>query len=304
LHVQFWNDCVTIKTIFSFRANNQISLMNKRYSILVIFCISLFITFTCDVTFAATVDTVSTYSAAMNKQIKAVVVKPDAYAKLKDMPVVYLLHGAGGNYANWINNVPEIKDLADQYQMMIVCADGNVTSWYFDSPVDKNWRYETYVATELVNWIDAHYKTIKDRSQRGIVGLSMGGHGALYLAFKHQDVFGVAGSTSGGVDFRPFPKNWRIAEKLGPYEQNQEVWDKNTVINMINLLTPGKLALMIDCGTEDFFYTVNLQFHDKLLAQKIPHDFIVRPGAHNWAYWSNSIKYQLLFMHTYFTKKN
>jgi len=255
-----------------------------------------------DVTYAATVDTVSTFSAAMNKQIKAVVIKPDVYNKLKSMPVVYLLHGAGGNYANWVDNVPEIKELADQYQMMIVCADGNVTSWYFDSPVDKNWRYETYVATELVSWVDAHYKTIKDRLGRGITGLSMGGHGALYLAFKHQDVFGVAGSTSGGVDFRPFPKNWRIAEKLGSYEENKEVWDKNTVTNMIDLLTPGKLALIIDCGTEDFFYKVNCEFHDKLLSQKIPHDFIIRPGAHNWPYWKNSIKYQLLFMHTYFSK--
>ncbi len=263
-----------------------------------------FVTFLSDVTLAATVDTVNTFSATMNKQIKAVVIRPDAYAKLKAMPVVYLLHGAGGNYASWISNVPEIKDLADQYQMIVVCADGNVTSWYFDSPVDKSWRYETYVATELVNWVDAHYKTIKDRSGRGITGFSMGGHGALYLAIKHQDVFGVAGSTSGGVDFRPFPKNWGIAEKLGPYEQNKEVWDKNTVINMAYMLVPNKTALIIDCGTEDFFYNVNMQFHDILLALKIPHDFIIRPGAHNWPYWANSIKYQLLFMHTYFITKS
>jgi S-formylglutathione hydrolase FrmB len=258
------------------------------------------ITLALNIANAATVDTVSTYSASMHKQIKAVVIKPDAYTKLKGMPVVYLLHGAGGNYANWVDNVPEIKNLADQYQMMIVCADGNVTSWYFDSPVDKSWRYESYVATELITWIDEHYKTNKDRSQRGITGLSMGGHGALYLAFKHQDVFGVAGSTSGGVDFRPFPKNWKIAEKLGAYEQNSAVWDANTVTNMIGLLMPNKLALIVDCGTEDFFYKVNMEFHDKLMAAKIPHDFIVRPGAHNWPYWSNSIKYQLLFMHNYF----
>jgi S-formylglutathione hydrolase FrmB len=263
-----------------------------------------FIAFTQTVALAAKVDTVETFSTAMNKTIKAVVVTPDAYAKLKSMPVVYLLHGAGGNYKNWVDNVPEIKSMADQYQVILVCADGNVTSWYFDSPVDKSWKYETYVATELVNWVDQHYKTIKDRSGRAITGLSMGGHGALYLAFKHQDVFGAAGSTSGGVDFRPFPKNWKIAEKLGQEDQNQDVWDKNTVTNMIGLLTPGKLALIIDCGTEDFFYKVNCEFHDKLLAAKIPHDFILRPGMHNWPYWSNSIRYQMLFMHNYFASQN
>jgi len=264
------------------------------------FAFLFLITFTQTIAFAAKVDTVETFSISMHKTIKAVVVTPDAYSKLKTLPVVYLLHGAGGSYKNWIDNVPEIKNIVDQYQMMVVCADGNVTSWYFDSPVDTNWKYETYVSTELVSWIDQHYKTIKDRTGRAITGLSMGGHGALYLAFKHQDVFGAAGSTSGGVDFRPFPKNWKIAEKLGPEDQNQDVWDKNTVTNMTGLLTPGKLALIIDCGTEDFFYKVNTEFHDKLLAQKIPHDFIVRPGMHNWAYWSNSIRYQLLFMHNYF----
>ena len=255
----------------------------------------VFVVFFSDIAFAATVDTVSTYSAAMNKQIKAVVIKPDAYNKLKSVPVVYLLHGAGGNYANWVNNVPEIKDLADQYQMMIVCADGNVTSWYFDSPVDKNWRYETYVGTELVNWVDAHYKTIKDRAGRGITGLSMGGHGALYLAFKHQDVFGAAGSMSGGVDIRPYPLNWDMAALLGAYKEHPENWEANTDINLVHLLTPNSTAIIFDCGTDDFFYKVNVALHEKLLYAGIPHDFIVRPGEHNWDYWDQHVQDAIWF---------
>ena len=244
---------------------------------------------------AATVDTVETFSPSMNKKIKAVVVSPNSYPSQKQFPVIYLLHGYGGNYGDWINSVPAIKDLSDQYQLMFVCADGNVSSWYFDSPLLPEWKYETYVATELVNWIDGRYKTIKDRKGRGIAGLSMGGHGALYLAIKHQDVFGMAGSMSGGVDFRPFPQNWKIAEKLGDFEANRENWEEHTVINMVPQIHTD-LKLMIDCGFGDFFYPVNEALHSVLLANKIPHDYITRHGKHDWNYWREAIQYQTLFM--------
>jgi S-formylglutathione hydrolase FrmB len=130
----------------------------------------------------------------------------------------------------------------------------------------------------------------------------MGGHGALFLAFKHQDVFGVAGSTSGGVDFRPFPERWDIAKRLGTYAEFPQRWDQNTVTNMISLVAQGSLALIIDCGTSDFFYQVNEDFHKKLMEAKIDHDYTTRPGGHTWAYWSNSINYQVLFMSRFFNK--
>jgi len=250
--------------------------------------------------YAATVDTALTYSASMKKNIKAVVVMPDKYSKNTAYPVVYLLHGYSGNYADWITKDPAIKSLSDLYNVIIVCPDGNFGSWYYDSPVDSAWRYETYVSKELVNYIDAHYATIKDRKGRAITGLSMGGHGAFYLAFRHQDVFGAAGSMSGGVDIRPFPLNWDLSKRLGSYAEHPDNWEKNTDINLIYLLTPGSLAITFDCGTEDFFYGVNKAMHEKLLERNIPHDFTTRPGGHTWEYWTNSIPYQMLFFNNYF----
>jgi len=250
---------------------------------------------------AAQVDTIETFSQAMNKKIKAVVITPEGYSKSKkNFPVVYLLHGFGGRYSSFINGIPSLKAYSDSFNMILVSPDSNIGSWYFDSPVDTSWKYETYTVTELVNWIDSRYKTIKNRQGRGITGFSMGGHGAMYLSFKHQDVYGVAGSMSGGVDFRPFPRNWEIAKRLGPYTDFPERWNENTVINMTHLLKPGSLELIIDCGTSDFFFEVNNNFHQKLLESNISHDYIVRPGGHDWPYWSNAIAYQLLFMSKYF----
>jgi len=132
----------------------------------------------------------------------------------------------------------------------------------------------------------------------------MGGHGALYLAFRHQDVFGAAGSMSGGVDLRPFPANWDLSAKLGNYADHPLEWQNNSVINLLYLLKNNNLPLLIDCGTEDFFYPVNKKLHEKLLYYNIPHDFISRPGGHTWEYWANYISYQMLFMHNFFVKRD
>ncbi len=249
---------------------------------------------------AATVDTVLTESPSMHKKIKAVVITPAGYNRQTAYPVTYLLHGYGGNYSHWVKNVGSITHYADQLKMIIVCPDGNIGSWYFDSPVDSSYRYETYISKELVSWVDAHYLTIANSSGRAITGFSMGGHGALYLAIKHQDVFGAAGSTSGGVDMRPFPRNWEISKRLGTITDYPERWEQNSVVNLTHLLTLKSLSLIIDCGTADFFYDVNIKLHNKLLESKIPHDFIIRPGAHNWEYWSNAIGYELLFFAKFF----
>lgn len=258
--------------------------------------------FLTSIAFSAEVDTVEVFSKVMNKDVKTVTILPENYNTGTEFPVLYLLHGYGGNYADWIKRAPELRELADRYSMIIVCPDGGVGSWYWDSEVDDSFQYETFVSKELVQWVDEEFKTRQDRGARAITGLSMGGHGALYLAMRHQDVFGAGGSMSGGVDIRPFPLRWDMAKRLGSYAENPERWERHTVINQTHLLTPGSLELLIDCGTEDFFYEVNESLHDKLLARNIPHSYIVRPGAHNWDYWKDAIHYQVLFMHRYFEK--
>lgn len=255
---------------------------------------------------ASSVDTISVYSESMHKQVKAVVILPDGYGKKKSSfryPTTYLLHGYSGSYAQWINDAPQIKTLADQEQIILICPDAGYSSWYFDSPIDSTVRYETFITRELIPYIDSHYKTTNDRKWRAVTGLSMGGHGALYLSIRHQDLFGAAGSICGGVDIRPFPKNWDLSKKLGDTVCCMANWEKNTVINVIDQLQNGQLALIMDCGVGDFFLEVNRHLHQKLLEKKIDHDYTERPGEHNKAYWSNSIAYQLVFFRKFFDKQ-
>jgi len=249
--------------------------------------------------FASRVDTILVHSTAMNKDIKCVVISPQN-ATRSHWPVIYLLHGHSGNYAQWPSTAPQLKQDADAFGLLFVCPDGGYDSWYFDSPVDPSVRYETFVTRELIPYIDTHYPTSADRAHRAITGLSMGGHGALWLALRHKDLFGAAGSTSGGVDFRPFPDNWGIKKDLGEYNTHKREWDTHTVINAADSLQNGELKLIFDCGVDDFFLTVNRALHQKLLDRKIDHDYIERPGGHNPAYWQNSIDYQVLFFQKYF----
>jgi S-formylglutathione hydrolase FrmB len=254
---------------------------------------------------AGAVDTVFIRSAKMHKDIKCVVIKPDDYDKSNiRYPVVYLLHGHGGNYAQWINLAPQLKKAVDDLHLLIVCPDGGYSSWYFDSPIDSSIRYETYITRDVIAYIDAGYRTLPEKKGRAIAGLSMGGHGALYLSALHPDLFGAAGSMSGGVDIRPFPDKWDIAKVLGDITKFAPYWDEHSAINAMEKLKNNELRLIIDCGVDDFFMEVNRDLHRRLLQRRIDHDFIERPGEHNSAYWNNAVDSQMIFFRKYFDEMN
>ena len=253
-------------------------------------------------------DTIEVMSQAMNRIIKNVVIVPEQYfeadMKTKQYPTLYLLHGAFGCYSDWSERA-SLDSLANIYDVIIVCPDGQ-DSWYFDSPVDPKMQFETYVSKELVEYIDSHYRTIPNRYMRAITGLSMGGHGALFLAWRHPDVFWSCGSMSGNMDIMPYPDKWHIKDRLGEQAENPQRWREHTVCNLVEQLKncPLKPAqnIIIDDGLNDIFIKNNIALHDKLVEAGIEHDFIVRPGRHSWDYWVNSLDYHMMFFQKAFAR--
>lgn len=248
---------------------------------------------------AARVDTLSVRSEKMDRSIPVLVTVPEGIRQGEQLPVLYLLHGHSGDEKSWLTIQPRLKDWADRDHIMIVTPDGE-NSWYWDSPLEPKSQFETFVSKELVTYIDQHYSTRANRLSRAISGLSMGGHGALWLAIRHKDVFGAAGSTSGGVDIRPFPTKWNMADQLGKQSENKSRWNQHTVMTQLDKIQNKDLALIFDCGTADFFFEVNCKLHDELMKRGIYHDFIMRPGKHNLLYWNNSIEYHWLFFKKFF----
>ena len=243
-------------------------------------------------------DTIEVMSQAMDRTIKNVVVLPRQYFTITDnYPVLYLLHGAYGCYNDWSHKA-NLHRLSDKYGVIIVCPDGQ-DSWYFDSPIDPKMQFETYVSKELVAYIDSHYRTYANRYMRAITGLSMGGHGALFLAFRHPDVFWSCGSMSGNMDITQFPDKWHIKDRLGEYEGNEQRWRDHAVCNLVDQVKASPLQpaqkIIIDDGLNDIFIQNNIDLHEQLVENGIDHDFIVRPGRHSWDYWVNSLDYHMVF---------
>lgn len=255
---------------------------------------------------AAKVDTLSIASSSMGKTINAAVVLPNSYAKGKTKyPVMYLLHGAYGHFRDWLKSTPNkmtVKDLADQYNIIIVMPEGEKYSFYLDSPVNKESQFETHIIKEVIPTVDATYRTISEKKGRVITGLSMGGHGALYLSTRHPELFAAAGSMSGALDMGGMLQRdsadqvKKLMEPVfGADSGKQELYDANAVLGMIDKIKANKMPLTIDIGVDDFLIESNREFHRRMVYEKVPHEYTERPGAHTWEYWENSLPYHVLF---------
>ncbi|MDR1371586.1 MAG: esterase family protein [Dysgonamonadaceae bacterium] len=250
---------------------------------------------------AAQIDSVMITSRSMDTKIKTAVIVPEIALgdSAKRCPVIYLLHGYGGSEKQWLYIKPDLLQIADEKNIIFVIPDGK-NSWYLNSPLDKNSQYETFISSELIEFTDSSYKTLPDRNHRAITGLSMGGHGALFNAFRHKEIFGAAGSMSGAVDIRQRGNNSGLVKLLGSFDQYPENWDNNSVLNHTASINSGDLAIYIDCGKDDFCFKQNETLHAELNRLGINHDYTIRPGAHTHDYWRNSIDYHILFFSKYF----
>ncbi|HUJ59469.1 MAG TPA: alpha/beta hydrolase family protein [Kofleriaceae bacterium] len=189
----------------------------------------------------------------------------------------------------------------------------------------KTPAYEDYIVKDLIAEIDGKYRTIARRDGRAIAGLSMGGFGALELAMRHPDVFSATASHS-GVDALlyagPHPY---VAGKMQPVTDVSTWGDKVPVIGtwvrslfgpkldnwkahdpslLADKLEPGKLAIYLDCGTEDD-YGLDAQaayLHDQLTARKIDHAYFEGPGKHDFAFWGPRLPESLKFLRDHVAK--
>lgn len=233
--------------------------------------------------------------------MRVAVITPDGLAAGQKAPTVFLLNGYDGDYRQWLRIRPDLGELADRYGMVLVAPSG-MDSWYWNSPVDPKMQMESFIVDELVPYVRANYPASADPALNAVTGLSMGGHGAYWLGMRHPDVWGNIGSASGGLDLRPFPGKWKTGQRLGDIVNDPARLREYTVAGNVETLKKNGQNLIFDCGSEDFFASVNAQFHQALLDAKVPHDYTSRPGVHNSKYWANSLLYQLLFFHENFKK--
>lgn len=261
----------------------------------------------------AKTDTIQVFSSAMNKSLKAAVTTPSSYNGGKNYPVLYLLHGGSGSFSDWHRKVTEpglVGRMAEEYDLIIVTPGVGPASYYYDSPMLDSVRYETYLINELIPYIDKTYRTFARKGSRAIVGLSMGGHGAMMLSAKHPDLFAAAGSMSGVMNIDT--RMWKVQDDFKKLRQDAQkamlgsdlnydapAFNQFTAAGLVDQMKENGLALLIDCGVDDFLIETNRQMHQLLLANGTPHEYIERPGAHTWPYWTEALPVHMLFIDKY-----
>jgi len=240
-------------------------------------------------------DAVTTYVAAL----------PDPLEPNHKYPVLYLLHGATGSYADWSTKTT-VTQLLDGRDMIIVMPDGSAFGWYIDSKLKPQSQYDTAVSRDVVRDVEQRFPVRTDRAGRGICGLSMGGHGALSLAAKHPEEYGSASSLSGILDITDHPKNWQLPLILGDQNTSLQDWKANSVYYLANRFTTANVALLFDTGTADKTGAVrdNRRLDEKLTNLDVPHIYREFPGAHTWSYWSEHIPEHLDFHQAVFDGKD
>lgn len=246
-------------------------------------------------------------SELMGAEVRySVYLPPDYERSARSYPIVYLLHGLGGDETAWIQR-GEIDRLLDEAigrgsvpPTIVVMPDGG-RSWYVDS-ADGTTPWESMFLRELMPHVESAYRVRAVRDYRAIAGLSMGGFGALTLSMRHPDLFAGAVALSAGVVTEGMLLGAERYDEVfalpfgrpGATGQDRltDHWRAREPSQLVATVDPEPLRSVrywIDCGDDDFLSTQNGELHAMMLEHEIPHEYRVRDGGHTWKYWRDGI---------------
>ena len=242
-------------------------------------------------------------SRILSRPVRYCVLLPPGYSSgTKPYPVLYFLHGLGQNEQTLFNtggwNL--IEDLRQQHKIsdFLIIAPSGFRSFYINSYDDKL-RYEDFFLREFMPQIEHKYRVQSGRQSRAITGVSMGGYGALHMAFAHPELFSSVSVQSAALMTKSIPElnaAMRSGSQLGQvmapvFGDPIQVahWRENDplVLAKEHAARFKKLAIYFNCGRDDDFGFENgaEALHRLLQAQGIPHEFHLYPGDHSLPYF-------------------
>lgn len=253
-------------------------------------------------------------SAILGMERRYSVYLPEGYDSSSRLyPVLYLLHGAGGNETNWIQ-LGEVCRIADQEidegratPMIIVMPDASSGQQGYYNDMDGKWRYEDFFFEEFIPHIEKTYRCRAERHYRAVSGLSMGGGGTVYFALHRPDMFSAACPLSAyvGFDAEGLISRYRdrakvagnIAEdKIVSYVQRYSAGKFFESLDEGQIKKIGEVRWWIDCGDDDYLYKESSDLHVLFRQRGVPHQYRVRDGGHTWEYWRSALPYVLGFI--------
>jgi enterochelin esterase family protein len=247
-------------------------------------------------------------SKSLGKDVTYVVDLPPSYASGdKKYPVIYLLHGlfeGSGFYERrgLASAFAAAREKGELPELIVVVADGD-NSFYVNGPVGA---YEDMLVKDFVEHVEATFRTQPGRAGRVLFGVSMGGYGALRIAFKYPERFSAVATHSAMLlEKIPTAEEGARRGQMASFNRvfgdpiDAALWAANDPLLLASKADPKTApALYFDCGSEDRFglFAGNKDLHEKLLARGVKHEFGLYPGDHGYEYVRSVIDKSLRFL--------
>ena len=259
------------------------------------------------------------YSEILQMERKYSVYMPSGYeTDTRYYPVLYLLHGGGGDHTTWIQS-GEVKQIADKAilsgfatPMIIVMPNARDSIKGYYNFIKGGFDYEDFFMQELIPHIEKTYRCRTKRRYRAVAGQSMGGGGTIFYALHHPEMFAAAAPLSAVTE------SWKMEDLVSKLGRKgiEEVTDKQLEDYYHQYSIPeilkasGKKQLegirsvrwYISCGDDDYLYEGNSLMHIAFRKAEIPHEFRVKEGGHPWSYWRMELPEVLHFVSQSFTE--
>ena len=254
---------------------------------------------------------VSLPSKILARTVPYCVLLPPSYdaEKTRRYPILYLLHGLGDNEEMLVHSggMNLVEDLWEQHQLgeFLIVTPAGGASFYINSHDGKR-RYEDFFLQEFMPGVEKRYRAQAGRGTRGIAGISMGGYGALHMAFRHPQLFAAVGAHSAALmekmpsisaeNSRQIGRLRVLGDAFGsPFDP--AFWIQNDPEAIARTANLAGLKIYLDCGSEDDYgFDAGAAALDKLLTSRhIPHEFHLYPGGHNWSYFAEHLPALLEF---------
>ena len=272
------------------------------------------------VSFAATgrIECNSLPSKILAHPVNYCVILPPSYDsdKTRRYSVLYFFHGLGDNEQTFIHTggFNLVEDLWERGQIgEFVIATPNAGASFYVNSHDGNTRYEDFLVQEFMPGIESRYRVRPGRTNRGVSGVSMGGYGALHLAFHHPELFSAVSAHSAAVidklpAFTAPTAGGGIRSRVlgGTFGSPPDpvFWDRNSPLTLARSPNLAGLKIYFDCGDQDDFgFETGATALDKILvARHVPHEAHIYPGRHDWQYFAEHLPASLEFHSRLFVK--
>lgn len=236
----------------------------------------------------------SMWSPALGRNMPYLVYLPRGYdSGDARYPVLYMLHGYGGGHPEWqyyglLDAASRLIDAGTIPPMIIATPEGDLGYWMdhaYNGP-----KYGTYLARDVLAFVDGQYRTKTARMSRAIGGLSMGADGALDAAFHDPHLFGIVGAHS------PVLRAKAEAHAFFGDQQYFEAHDPVSIVAKYGAeVRAAGFVMWLDSGEGDPWLPNARRLEERLKAASIPHTWRLYSGGHSGAYWQANLDDYLQF---------